>query len=157
HSATDASGALSEAGQQLLRRAPTGYLWNQAGALWLFVTLLLFEVVVRRSLPKAETNVFDLVSTVANLGDYMASLVLATAPTVYLPRVYTEGGAGRARRLALRLVLARLAMAALVCGVVVWGLPALAAAVDAGRWPAAVHIAQSYTAQVVLQHRLVIA
>jgi O-antigen/teichoic acid export membrane protein len=155
--AADTPSELGEAGQQLLRRAPAGYLWNQAGALWLFVSLLLFEVVVRRSLPKAETNVFDLVSTAANLGFYLASVGLAAAGTVYLPRVLAEGGTGRAWRLVVRLVLVRLAMAFLVCAVMLWGLPALASAVEGGGWPAGVQIARGFTAQAILQHRAAIA
>ena len=56
---------FSETGEQLIRRTPMGYVWNQAGAIWLFLSLLIFEVVIRRSLPKGETNDFDLVSTIA--------------------------------------------------------------------------------------------
>ena len=155
--ATDTSSEIGEASQQLLRRAPTGYLWNQAGALWLFVSLLLFEVVVRRTLPQAETNVFDLVSTAANLGFYLASLGLANAGAVYLPRALAEGGTARAWGLVFRLVLVRLAMALFVCAVVLWGLPALASAVEGGAWPAGAQIAQSFTAQAILRHRAAIA
>src|SRR5271166_3892178 len=129
--ATDTSTPIADAGAQLLRRAPNGYLWNQAGAIWLFISLLLFEVVLRRSLPQAATNVFDLVSTVANLAFYLASFGLSSAGTVYLPRALVEGGPGQARSLALRLVLLRLALALLVGALVIWGLPALIAAVDA--------------------------
>ena len=92
-SAPDVSASgFSESGEQLIRRAPTGYLWNQAGSLWLFLSLLLFEVVIRRSLPPSETNAFDLVTTIANLGYYIASFGLASAGTVFLPRALAEGG-----------------------------------------------------------------
>jgi O-antigen/teichoic acid export membrane protein len=146
-----------DAGAQLLRRAPAGYLWNQAGALWLFVSLLLLEVVVRRSLPQAETNVFDLVSTVANLGFYLAALGLTNAGSVYLPRALIAGGVAEARRLVLRLVALRLALAVLVGALVLWGLPALADAVTASGWSPAIQAIQSFTVQALLQHRVVIA
>ena len=140
-----------------MRRAPAGYLWNQAGAIWLFVSLLLFEVVVRRTLPKAETNAFDLVSTVANLAFYVASFGLTTSGTVYLPRTLVEHGVGPARALTLRLVLMRLLLAVLVGAIVVWALPALASGVAASGWPFGIQLTQSYTVTELIQYRTVIA
>jgi Na+-driven multidrug efflux pump len=154
---TDASSPTVDAGTQLMRRAPAGYLWNQAGAIWLFVSLLLFEVVVRRSLPASATNVFDLVSTAANLAFYLASFGLSSAGTVYLPRALVEGGTGQARVLALRLVLLRLVLAALVAVILILGLPALVAVAAATGWGWAVQLSHSFTVQSVLGHRAVIA
>jgi O-antigen/teichoic acid export membrane protein len=156
-SAIEESNPIAETGVQLLRKAPNGYLWNQAGAIWLFASLLLFEVVVRRSLPLSETNAFDLVSTIANLAFYFASFGLASAGTVYLPRALVEGGPSQARFIALRLVLLRLVLALLVGALVLWGLPALIAAVDASRWAPGVQITHSFAVQVSNQHRAVIA
>ena len=155
--ATDSSSPIADAGAQLLRRAPNGYLWNQAGAIWLFISLLLFEVVVRRSLPLSETNAFDLVSTVANLAFYLASFGLSSAGTVYLPRALVEGGPGEARSMALRLVLLRLALALLVGAIVIWVIPALIAVVDASRWTFAVQITHSFAIETLAEHRAVIA
>ena len=115
-SAADTSQAgFSETGEQLIRRAPMGYIWNQAGAIWLFLSLLLFEVVIRRSLPPSETNVFDLVSTIANLGFYIASFGLASAGTGFFLCALAEGGPSLALSLANRLVLIRLAFARSRC------------------------------------------
>ena len=155
--ATDTSSPIADAGVQLMRRAPNGYLWNQAGAIWLFISLLLFEVIVRRSLPQSQTNAFDLVSTVANLAFYLASFGLSSAGTVYLPRALVEGGPDQARSMALRLVLLRLALALLVGALVIWGLPALIAAVDATGWTFAVQITHSFAIEAIDQHRAVIA
>ena len=155
--ATDTSSPIADASVQLMRRAPNGYLWNQAGAIWLFISLLLFEVVVRRSLPLSETNAFDLVSTVANLAFYLASFGLSSAGTVYLPRALVEGGPGEARSMALRLVLLRLALALLVGAIVLWGLPALIAAVDASNWTFGLQITHSFAIVTFQQHRPVIA
>jgi O-antigen/teichoic acid export membrane protein len=151
------ASAISATGKQLMRRAPTGYLWNQAGSLWLFVSLLLFEVVVRRSLPQAETNVFDLVSALANLAFYIASLGLANAGTVYLPRTLAEEGPGQALALAIRLTVVRIAMAALVGVVVLVGLPALAGALSASGWAPGVQLTHSFTVRELIAHRVVIA
>ena len=62
---------FSETGEQLIRRTPMGYVWNQAGAIWLFLSLLIFEVVIRRSLPKGEP-VADAWWTVAQFAAYAA-------------------------------------------------------------------------------------
>ncbi len=157
-SAVDTSQAgFSETGEQLIRRAPMGYIWNQAGAIWLFLSLLLFEVVIRRSLPPSETNVFDLVSTIANLGFYIASFGLSSAGTVFLPRALAEGGPSLALSLANRLVLIRLAFALIVGAAIVWGLPALISLVDNAKWQQGIAITHSFTIQAMLDHRVVIA
>jgi O-antigen/teichoic acid export membrane protein len=148
---------ISGMGRQLMRRAPTGYLWNQAGSIWLFVSLLLFEVVIRRSLSKSETNVFDLVSTIANLGFYLASLGLASAGNVFIPRALAEGGPALALSLANRLIAIRLAVGLLVGAAFVVGLPALVAAAEMAGWPQGVSMAHSFTVQAMLDHRLWIA
>lgn len=152
-----AAAPLSEAGQRLIRRGPTGYLWNQAGSLWLFVSLLLFEVVVRRSLPQGETNVFDAVATVANLGFYVAALGLTSAGTVYLPRALVEGGPAYARALALRLVISRIVAALAVGAIIVWSTPALAAAAARAPWPPVRELADSFIIQALIAHRVVVA
>ncbi|HEV2460833.1 MAG TPA: hypothetical protein VGS80_20975, partial [Ktedonobacterales bacterium] len=151
------ASAISATGKQLIRRAPTGYLWNQAASLWLFISLLLFEVVVRRSLPQTETNVFDLVSTLANLAFYIASLGLANAGTVYVPRALAEEGPSQALALALRLTVARVVMAALVAAAVLFGMPALAGLLTASGWVPGVHLVQSFTVKALIAHRVVIA
>ncbi|HEX6797829.1 MAG TPA: hypothetical protein VF116_08975 [Ktedonobacterales bacterium] len=153
----NADGTITEPGRQLIRRAPGGYLWNQAGSLWLFISLLLFEVVIRRSLPQSETNVFDLISTEANLGFYIASLGLTSAGTVYLPRALAEHGPAQAMALAIRLVLMRVAMALLVAAATIWGLPPLAAAVSAAGWPVLAGMTHSFAVEALLQHRGAIA
>lgn len=156
-SANGTTSPLTATGEQLIRRAPTGYLWNQANALWLFVSLLLFEIVVRRSLPQSETNVFDLVSTAANLGFYIASLGLASAGIVYLPRALAEGGPAQALALAIRLVLTRVGMALLVAVVILWGLPALFDIANASGWAPSIALSQSFTVRALITHRAVIA
>jgi O-antigen/teichoic acid export membrane protein len=156
-SAIDTSSPIADAGVQLLRRAPNGYLWNQAGAIWLFISLLLFEVVVRRSLPLSETNAFDLVSTIANLAFYLAFFGLSSAGSVYLPRALVEGGPSEARSIALRLVVLRLALGLVVGALVLWGMPALIAGVDAIGWAPGLQMTHSFTVKVLNQHRVVIA
>ena len=155
--ADTSTGGFSESGEQLIRRAPTGYLWNQAGSLWLFLSLLLFEVVIRRSLPPSETNIFDLVATIANLGFYIASFGLASAGTVFLPRALAEGGPSLALSLANRLVAIRFTLSLIVGAALVWGLPELIRLVDNAGWQPGIDLSRSFTIQAMLDHRFVIA
>jgi O-antigen/teichoic acid export membrane protein len=155
--AEETSASFSETGEQLIRRAPTGYLWNQAGAIWLFLSLLIFEVVIRRSLPPNETNTFDLVATIANLGFYIASLGLGSAGTVFIPRALAEGGPALALSLANRLVVLRLVFGLIVSAVIVWGLPAIIRAIEQGGWSQGIDFVHSYTIQAMIDHRFMIA
>lgn len=150
-------GEITESGQELIQRAPSGYLWNQAYSFWLFVSLLLFEVVARRSLTQDDTNVFDLVSTAANLGFYLASLGLSSAGTVFIPRALAEGGPGRALVLAIRLVILRLLTVMVVSAVLLWGLPELVGLAQAAGWPYGADLANSYAIRVVVEHRAIVA
>jgi O-antigen/teichoic acid export membrane protein len=154
---TSTPAAFAAAGDQLIQRAPTGYLWNQAGSIWLFLSLLLFEVIIRRTLTPSETNIFDLVSTIANLGFYIASLGLSSAGNVFLPRALAEGGPALALSLARRLIALRLSLGIVVGAVFVWGLPALVSLVDGSGWRPGIAIADSVTMQAMIEHRVVIA
>src|SRR5215468_1007487 len=149
--ATTDGGSLTEAGERLIRRGPAGYLWNQAGSVWLF------EVILRRSLPQNETNVFDAVATVANLGFYVASLGLTSAGTVYLPRALVEGGPEQARTLALRLVITRVAAALVVGAAIAWSIPTLTTAAASAPWQPLRELADGFIAQALIAHRLVVA
>lgn len=148
---------ITDAGQQLIKRAPGGYLWNQAYSLWLFVSLLLFEVVARRSLTQADTNVFDLVTTAANLGFYLASLGLSSAASVYIPRALEEGGMARVRALAIRLVVIRLATVLVVGGALLFGTQVLVSVVRATGWSFGIKVVSSYAVSTASQHGWVIA
>jgi O-antigen/teichoic acid export membrane protein len=151
------SGPPATRGTDLIRRAPAGYLWNQAFSLWLYVSLLLYELVVRRSLPLRETGIWDLASTAANMGVYVASLGLTTAAAVYLPRALADGGPGYAMRLALRLVVLRLAGVAIVALAILWVLPAVAGLLGATGLPGMAALSRTLNDPTLRAHRVVIA
>jgi O-antigen/teichoic acid export membrane protein len=151
------TGQTENAAQELVRRAPSGYLWNQIFSIWLYVSLLLYELVVRRSLPLTETGVWDLASTAANLGVYIASLGLTSAGAVFLPRALAEGGPGQAMAVALRLVLTRLAAVAVVALAILWGLPALAALLAHTGVSSIISLSHSLNDPRLLAHRVAIA
>jgi O-antigen/teichoic acid export membrane protein len=150
-------GRPTPQGTDLIRRAPTGYLWNQVFSVWLYASLLIYELVVRRTMGRGETTTWDVASTAANMGVYIASLGLTSAAAVYLPRALAEGGPAHAMRLALRLVLLRLAAVAAVALAILWVLPALAALLGTTGLPGMADLAHALNDPRLQVHRVVIA
>jgi O-antigen/teichoic acid export membrane protein len=149
-------GSLHETSDQaynLIRRAPGGYLWNQAFSLWLFLSLFLYQLVITRLLPVTEKGVYELILTPANVGVYLAALGLESAGAVYIPRMLSEGGPGKALAVALRLIGIRLVAVLLIAVGVLWGLPLLAGLLAARALPGASALAQSLGDPALLAHR----
>ncbi len=136
-----------------MRRAPGGYLWNQAFSLWLFLSLFLYQLVITRALPVAEKGVYELVLTPANVAVYLAALGLESAGSVYLPRMLARHGPGQTLALAFWLVGLRLAAIVLVAALLLWGLPALAGTLGLLGWPALTSLAHSLNDPVLRAHR----
>lgn len=151
------SGRPTNQETDLIRRAPAGYLWNQAFSVWLYASLLIYELVVRRTMDPRETATWDIASTAANMGIYIASLGLTSAAAVYLPRALAEGGPAHAMRLALRLVLLRLAAVVAVALAILWVLPALAALLGATGLPGMASLSRTLNDPTLQVHRVVIA
>lgn len=60
---SQATRADPDEGRDLLRRAPSGYLWNQLYSLWLLLSLFVFQLVITRLLPIDEKGVYELILT----------------------------------------------------------------------------------------------
>jgi O-antigen/teichoic acid export membrane protein len=151
-----ATSPINDTNQQqpdLLRRAPGGYLWNQAFSLWLFLSLFLYQLVITRALPVAEKGVFELVLTPANVAVYLAALGLESAGAVYLPRMLARHGSGQALAVAFWLVGVRLAAIMLVAALLLWGLPALAGTLGVLGWPALTSLAHMLNDPALRAHR----
>jgi O-antigen/teichoic acid export membrane protein len=146
---SDASGRSRD----LIRRAPSGYLWNQAFSLWLFLSLFLYQLVITRALSVGEKGVYELVLTPANVAVYLAALGLESAGSVYLPRALADGGPARAAAVALRLLVVRLGAVLLVTCGILWGLPALRALAALLDLPQLSGFVQSLGDPVLLAHR----
>lgn len=153
----DGAAQTTRQSQELIRRAPAGYLWNQAFSLWLYISLLMYELVVRRSLPLRETGVWDLASTAANIGVYVASLGLTSAAAVYIPRALAEGGPAEAMAVAVRLAMTRLLAVVAVALAILWGLPALASLLAFTGVPGMTSLAHTLNDPVLLDHRVAVA
>jgi O-antigen/teichoic acid export membrane protein len=147
----------SDQTSDLLRRAPGGYLWNQAFSLWLFLSLFLYQLIITRLLPVSEKGVYELVLTPANVAVYLAALGLESAGAVYVPRMLGEGGTGKALAVVLRLVGVRLAAVLLIAVGVLWGLPALAQLLAALALPGMGTLARNLDDPVLLAHRASLA
>lgn len=148
----DAASQDSDGGD-LIRRAPSGYLWNQAFSLWMFLSLFLYQLVITRILPVQEKGVYELVLTPANFAVYLAALGLESAGSVYLPRALAEGGPGRAMAIAVRLVATRLAAVLVVAAAVLWGVPVLASLLHLLPLPGMADLAATLSRPTLLSHR----
>jgi O-antigen/teichoic acid export membrane protein len=137
-----------------MRRAPGGYLWNQAFSLWLFLSLFVYQLVITRLLPVTEKGIYELVLTPANVAVYLAALGLESAGAVYVPRMLEQGGRGRALAVALRLISVRLAAVLVIAVGVLWGLPALARLLVVLALPGTGALAQGLGDPALLAHRL---
>ncbi len=78
--------------EELIRRAPVSYVWNQLGSMWQFVALFMFNIVVVRGLGNAY-GVLAVALTLFNTLVYFAAFGLEDAASVFVPR--TLGDAGR--------------------------------------------------------------
>ncbi len=151
------SNQTSDQAGDLLRRAPGGYLWNQAFSLWLFLSLFVYQLVITRLLPVSEKGRYELLLTPANVAVYLAALGLESAGSVYVPRMLSEGGRGKALAVALRLIGVRLAAVAFIAGGVLWGLPALAHLLAGLALPGMGTLARNLNDPLLLAHRAALA
>lgn len=122
--------------QDLIRRAPMGYLWNQIGSLWMFASSFLFTTLVARSLDSTTTyGMLAIALTVYNTAVYLAAFGLEDATTVFLPRTLAEQGRNAAAALIRRTLVTRVIGVAAIGVGMVWGIPALASFLTMGHLP----------------------
>jgi O-antigen/teichoic acid export membrane protein len=147
-----AATAAEAGGAELLRRAPGGYLWNQAYSFWTFFALFLQGLVISNALSTDEKGVYFLIEGPAVFAVYLAALGLDTAATTYIPRAFSEGGRHAAVGVALRLILLRLVGVGVVAGGVLFGLPAIAVLMAQFRAPGADAVSQIVNDPRALAH-----
>lgn len=128
--------------QDLIRRAPMGYLWNQIGSLWMFASSFLFTTLVARSIGNTTSfGILAVALTVYNTAVYLAAFGLEDATTVFLPRTLAEHGRNAAAALIRRTLVTRV-IGVIVIGIgMVWGIPALASFLTMGHLPGAHRLA----------------
>jgi len=157
--ATTATGKADAAGQgdELIRRAPSGYLWNQAFSLWLFFSLFIFQLVLTRTVSKPDRGTFTQLTAAANFAIVLAALGLESAGSVYLPRALAEHGPAHGAAVALRLALVRLGATLLVAAGVLFSLPLLGHILTSLNAPGAGDLAAQLDDPVLGQHTLAVA
>jgi O-antigen/teichoic acid export membrane protein len=137
--------------EDLIRRAPGGYLWNQAYNFWTFGTLFLHQIIITNNLSLTQRGIFEPVKTFAVLAVYIAALGLDSAGSVYLPRAFAEGGPAHAAAVALRLIIIRALALFTIAGLIFWGLPALGQILS--EFPETADLARAINDPQVLSHR----
>ncbi|HEV2239182.1 MAG TPA: hypothetical protein VGR57_21180, partial [Ktedonobacterales bacterium] len=142
--------------QDLIRRAPSGFLWYQAFIFWLFISNWLVALVVRRQLSLAEAGIYGLVIGAANFAVYLASLGLGNAASVFLPRALAEEGPGQAMAIAVRLIAARVAAVTAVAVAVLWGLPLLTSLLATANLPGTADLVHGLRDPLLTTHRVVL-
>ncbi|MFI5274937.1 MAG: lipopolysaccharide biosynthesis protein, partial [Ktedonobacterales bacterium] len=112
---------------ELLRRAPSAYLWNQLGSLWLFASSFALSLIAARSLGDVNYGVFAIALTFFNTAVYAAAFGLEDAATVFVPRTLAERGRAATGALLRRILLTRALAVLLVCAALYFITPPLTA------------------------------
>ncbi len=123
---TPASHPKGAEAQDLMRRAPMGYLWNQIGSLLLFGSSFLFTIAVARTLGQNSYGVLAVALTVYNTAVYVTAFGLEDASTVFVPRTLAEQGRAATGALIRRVLATRAVGVLAVTLALVWGIRALA-------------------------------
>jgi O-antigen/teichoic acid export membrane protein len=113
--------------QHLLKRTPNSYLLNQAYGLWFFISWFFVTVIITRKVSTDDYGTFAIALAAFNTIAYIVAFGLEDATTTYVPRVLAEHGRGAAASLVRRLLFLRTVTLALSVGIMLLGLPALAA------------------------------
>jgi O-antigen/teichoic acid export membrane protein len=123
--AMSASQPRSAEAQDLIRRAPMGYVWNQFASLWLFLASFLFTILATR-LGRDPYGVLAGALTIYNTAVYLAAFGLEDASSVFVPRALAEDGRAAAAAVIRRLALTRVLCLAFVAAAILAGVPLLA-------------------------------
>lgn len=115
---SDTSERESVAGEALLRRAPTSFLWNQMYAMWFFGTSFLLSIVITRGLTPTEYGVYATLTTIISTITFLSAVGLEDTATVFLPRILAKDGTAATGTLIRRLLLMRI----LIVGVIGLGV-----------------------------------
>ena len=137
-----ASRPRSAEAEDLIRRAPMGYVWNQFGSLWLFLSSFILTILATHLLGKDAYGGLAVALTTFNTAVYFAAYGMEDATTVYLPRVLAEQGRAAAASLIRRTLATRMIGLGIVCISLVWIMPSFAHFFATQHWPGAAWLAE---------------
>ena len=140
------------AADDLLRRTPNNYLFNQVYGLWFYISSFLLTVFITRSVPPSQYGVYAVILTAYNTILYSMALGLEDATTTFIPRILAEHGEAGAAKLTRYLLGIRLLVLILGTGLILFGLSGLGALIASLPIPGATQVAKSLADPVLLSY-----
>ncbi|HTK06332.1 MAG TPA: hypothetical protein VL485_04120, partial [Ktedonobacteraceae bacterium] len=123
----EAELSIGEVGaQNLLKRTPHSYLFNQIYGFWFFISWFLLTVIITHEVSTAQYGFFAVALTAYNTILYIVAFGLEDATTTYIPRIFAEHGQGAAAHLIRRLLGIRLLVLLVSVAVIIFGMPVIA-------------------------------
>ncbi len=143
--------------QQLLRRTPNNYLFNQVYGFWFYISSFLLTVLITRSVSPDQYGTYAVILTAYNTVQYIVALGLEDATTVFMPRILAEHGTAGAAKLLHSFLGLRLVTLCAGIGLILFGLPALSPWLATLSIPGAAQFASTLKDPVILSHNLPLA
>ncbi len=110
----------------LLKRAPSGYFWNQIYSLLIFGLSFALSVIIARGLSAAEFGVYSMLSTIISTLLLLFAFGLEDAASVFVPRLLARGGRAGAATLIRRMLVMRTLVMVGIGALLAVGLPFVA-------------------------------
>ncbi len=145
------------AANNLLRRAPNNYLFNQVYGLWFYISSFLLTVFITRSVSPTQYGVYAVILTAYNTILNIMALGLEDATTTFIPRILAEYGEAGAARLTRYLFGIRLLVLVLGTSLILFGLQGLAALIAPLPIAGAAQVAKSLTDPTLLSYNTPLA
>ncbi len=143
--------------KELLRRTPNNYLFNQVYGLWFYISSFLLTVLITHAVSPTQLGVYAVVTTAYNTILYVIALGLEDATTTFIPRILAEHGEAGAARLIRYLFGIRLIVLVLSTGLILFGLPGLAALIALLPVSGAMQMSKSLADPVLISYSIPIA
>ncbi len=138
--------------RRLLQRTPGNYLLNQVYGFWFLISLFLLTIIITRKVPTEQYGIYAITQTAYNTILYIFAFGMEDATTTYVPRIFAEYGMASAALLVRRLLALRTITVVIVAGVLLFGMPEIAALIAALPISGAAGVAGGLRDPVLLSH-----
>jgi O-antigen/teichoic acid export membrane protein len=116
-----------EGARSLLRRTPNSSLINQVYGFWTYISLFALTLLITRKVSIDQYGIYAVAASAFNTIAYVIAFGMEDATTTFVPRILAEHGQAAAAALIRKLLSLRVVTLALCMGVLLLGLPVLAA------------------------------
>lgn len=123
---SSAAAADGDHADELLRRAPGGYLWNQVYSILIFGLSFALSVIIARGLSAADFGVYTLLSSLVSVLLLLFAFGLEDAAAVFVPRALASAGRGGAASFLRQMLIARALIMLVIGALLAVGLPLVA-------------------------------